>query len=185
MGSEIQVENDQAIEKMIQSAKDGYGKARTYYEARKEALEKLIVKIIGYLDKYKERLKEAEKALERCREEIARTESELVYARQARLTTDDDKDGGVKSDLAEARIAALERQLAELHAQEKHLIEVCEYLRQLVQQCEEQLERAKALKADWEDRGREALERTRICSEQQVDFGTRQLAAIHRRPSGR
>lgn len=186
MGGEIKVESAGSIQAMIDVAKEGYERTKTYYEVQLEKIVRQIEKIKGYLEKYEAKLQKALAELGRCQQEIAQTEIELAQARQAQASAaGKEGDANLRSSLADLQVAELERRLAELHARKETLKGQCDYLRQVVGQCKEQLAAALAMKKDWEDRGREALERTRRASEHQQEIGSRQLAALAGRPSGR
>ncbi len=149
MGGDIRVENDREIEAMVNIAKLSYEKARTYYEARKEALAKAIAQILEKLNQHEAKLNNALSALGNCQHEIAQTEEELVRAREKLASArEDGTEEGMRAWLTANEVTSLEQKLTKLQAQKEYLVKLSEYHQRSAKECEEKLEMAVALKKD-------------------------------------
>lgn len=180
MGSDIQVENAQAINEMMEAAKTNYEKAKTFYEKRREILRQNIETLGRFIDGAKQELDRFLTARKNCEAAIARIQVEIENARKEEES--EKKEGRASSG---GKVAALEQKRSKLEAQ-------LTTIKQHEEKCRSRIERLEKLRAeqiallkDWEDRGRDALERCRQETDHAVLIGSQQLAALGRRPGGR
>lgn len=180
MGSEIRVENTQAISDMMESARANYENATTFYEKRHAMLVQNITTIDRFIEGTKARLERILDAIKRCEAELERTRAALEAARREEEAAK--KNGGSSSG---GNVVALQNKCAKLEAQRANLKQREEKDRKHIDRLTEVRAEQVALLKDWEDRGRAALERCRQETEHAVSIGTQQLAVLGRRPGGR